>query len=117
MGSFALACDPDAHTELSTISLAPHPLRCNRTNAFRVLKKQPDVERSPGRGGETVSDKDKSGVSALSPDTGHGCKRKIRPASDVGVSLTVSKEALKEIDRLQQEMSKAVRAAHQYAWR
>ena len=93
------------------------PMRCNGRNACRVLQERPDIEHNTRLGGKTVIDNGNSSESAPSQDTGHGPKRKVRPASEVGVTLTVSKEALKEIDRMQQEMSEAVRVAHKYAWR
>ena len=44
-------------------------------------------------------------------------KRKTIPASDVGVSLTISDKALKEVDRLQEETIKAAEEAQKFSWR
>ena len=39
------------------------------------------------------------------------------PASEVGVSLTISDEALKEVQRLQDETIKAAQKVHKFSWR
>ena len=44
-------------------------------------------------------------------------KRRIIPASEVGVSLTISKEALKAMDRIEQETIKATQKAQKFSWR
>ena len=44
-------------------------------------------------------------------------KRKTIPASDVGVSLTISKKAMKEVDRIQEESIKAAQEVQKFSWR
>ena len=44
-------------------------------------------------------------------------KRTTIPASDVGVTLTISDEALEEIDRIQEENIKAAREGQKFSWR
>lgn len=39
------------------------------------------------------------------------------PASDVGVTLTISDEALEEIDRIQEENIKAAQEGQKFSWR
>ena len=39
------------------------------------------------------------------------------PASEVGVTLTLSKEALAKLERIQEENIKAVQASHRFFWR
>ena len=54
---------------------------------------------------------------ALSQDTVQVSKRKTIPASDVGVSLTISDKALKEVERLQEETIKAAQEVQKFSWR
>ena len=44
-------------------------------------------------------------------------KRKTIPASDVGVSLTISEKALKEVDRIQEQTIKAAKEVQAFSWR
>lgn len=44
-------------------------------------------------------------------------KRTTIPASDVGVTLTISDEALEEIDRIQEENIKAAQEGQKFSWR
>ncbi|MYC28424.1 MAG: hypothetical protein F4X63_10605 [Nitrospira sp. SB0662_bin_26] len=50
-------------------------------------------------------------------NTGKARKRKTIPASDVGVTLTISKKALKEVDRIQEETIKAAQEVQKFSWR
>ena len=52
-----------------------------------------------------------------SPDTIHGSKRTTIPASEVGVTLTISKEALKELDRIHEETMNAAKEGQKFSWR
>ena len=52
-----------------------------------------------------------------SEDNAQVSKRKIIPASDVGVSLTISNKALKEVDRIQEETIKAAQEVQKFSWR
>ena len=51
------------------------------------------------------------------PDAGQAPKRKTIQASEVGLSLTLSDEALKEFDRIQEETIKAAEESHKFSWR
>ena len=51
------------------------------------------------------------------PDAGHDTERKTIPASEVGLSLTLSEEALKEFDRIQEETIRAAEESHKFSWR
>ena len=44
-------------------------------------------------------------------------KRRIISASEVGVSLTISKEALKAVDRIEEETIKATQRVQKFSWR
>ena len=44
-------------------------------------------------------------------------QRKTIPASDVGVTLTISNKALEEVDRIQEETIKAARESQKFSWR
>jgi len=44
-------------------------------------------------------------------------KRKGIPASDFGMSLTISNKALKEVERLQEETIKSAQEVHRFFWR
>ena len=50
-----------------------------------------------------MTDKESPRDPAPSADKAQDSKRKTIPARDVGVSLTISKKALKEVDRIQEE--------------
>ena len=54
---------------------------------------------------------------APSQDTAQVSKRKTIPASDVGVTLTISNKALEEVDRIQEETIKAAQEAQKFSWR
>ena len=64
-----------------------------------------------------MTDKEPARDAGASQDTAHIFKRTMIPASDVGVTLTISKEALEEIDRIQDETIKAAREAQKFSWR
>ena len=51
------------------------------------------------------------------PTGGGAPKRKTIPASDVGLSLTISDETLKEFDRIQEETIKAAEEHQEFSWR
>ena len=51
------------------------------------------------------------------PGTGQAPKRKTIVASEVGLSLTISDEALKEFDRIQEEIIKAAETDPKFSWR
>ena len=52
-----------------------------------------------------------------SQDTDHGSKRTTIPASEVGVTLTISNKALEELDRIQEETIKAAQEGQKSSWR
>ena len=54
---------------------------------------------------------------APSPDTAHVAKRTTIPASEVGVTLTISNKALEELDRIQEETIKAAQEGAKFSWR
>ena len=54
---------------------------------------------------------------APSRDTAQVSKRKTIPASDVGVTLTISNKALEEVDRIQEETIKAAQKSQKFSWR
>lgn len=64
-----------------------------------------------------MTDKENPRQPAPSKDKAQVPKRKTIPASDVGVSLTVSDKALKEVERLQEETIKAAQEVHKFSWR
>ena len=49
--------------------------------------------------------------------TTHDLKRPTIPASDVGVTLRISDETLKEIEQIQEENIKAAQEDQKFAWR
>ena len=51
------------------------------------------------------------------PHAGQDPERKTIPASEVGLSLTISDEALKEFDRIQEETIKAAEKNQDFSWR
>ena len=51
------------------------------------------------------------------PAGGEVPKRKTIPASEVGLSLTLSDETLKEFDRIQEETIKAAEEDQKFSWR
>ncbi|MCY4620147.1 MAG: hypothetical protein OXD50_16585 [Chloroflexi bacterium] len=51
------------------------------------------------------------------PDTGQDLGRKTILASDVGLSLTLSEEAVKEFDRIQEETIRAAEKDQNFSWR
>ena len=52
-----------------------------------------------------------------SRETAESPKRTTIPASDVGVSLTISDKALKELDQIQEETIKAAQEDRKFSWR
>lgn len=51
------------------------------------------------------------------PDTVQAANRKTIPASEVGVTLTISEKALKELERIQEETIKAAQEDQKFSWR
>ena len=51
------------------------------------------------------------------PDTTKDSSRKTIPASDVGITLTISDKALQECDRLQEKAIKAAQEDRKFSWR
>ena len=51
------------------------------------------------------------------PDASQAPERKTIPASQVGLSLTISDEALKEFDRIQEQTIKAAEKNQDFSWR
>ena len=64
-----------------------------------------------------MTDKEPPRDAAPSQDTAHGSKRTTIPASDVGVTLTISNKALEELDRIQEETIKAAQEGQKFSWR
>lgn len=64
-----------------------------------------------------MTDKESPRDPVPSEDEAQVSKRKTIPARDVGVSLTISKKALKEVDRIQEETIKAAREVQKFSWR
>ena len=64
-----------------------------------------------------MTDKESPHDPAPSEDEAQVSKKKTIPARDVGVSLTISKKALKEVDRIQEETIKAAREVQKFSWR
>ena len=52
-----------------------------------------------------------------SRETTHDSKRTTIPASEVGVTLTISDKALEELDRIQEETIKAAQEGQKFSWR
>ena len=51
------------------------------------------------------------------PDAGQAPERKTILASEVGLSLTISDETLKDFDRIQEETLKAAEKTQNFSWR
>lgn len=64
-----------------------------------------------------MKDKDRSRDLTLPQGTGQSPKRKSVSASDVGISLTISESALKEVDRIHCKAIKAAQAVRNHSWR
>ena len=64
-----------------------------------------------------MTDKETPRDPTASEDRAKVSKRKTIPASDVGVSLTISKKAMKEVDRIQEETTKAAQEVRKFSWR
>ena len=64
-----------------------------------------------------MTDKERPRDPASSEDKAQFSKRKSIPASEVGVSLTISKEALNAMDRIEEETIKAAQEAQKFSWR
>lgn len=56
-------------------------------------------------------------IPAASRKSADSSERMTLPASEVGVTLTISEKALKEIERLQEETVKAAQEDQQFSWR
>lgn len=52
-----------------------------------------------------------------SRETTHAPKRPTMPASDVGVTLKISDEALRKLDQIQEETIKAAQEDQKFSWR
>ena len=52
-----------------------------------------------------------------SGETTKSSERTTLPASDVGVTLRISDEALKKLDRIQEETIKAAQEDQKFSWR
>ena len=65
-----------------------------------------------------MADKDKAPRS-LEPTqpVARASNRTTIPASDVGVTLTISEKALAELDRIQEETIKAAQEGQKFSWR
>ena len=64
-----------------------------------------------------MTDKKRPRNPAPSQDTAQVSERKTIPASDVGVTLTISDKALEEVDRIQEETIKAAQESQKFSWR
>ena len=64
-----------------------------------------------------MTDKERPRDATPSQDTAHGSKRTTIPASEVGVTLTISNKALEELDRIQEETIKAAQEGQKSSWR
>ena len=64
-----------------------------------------------------MSKKETPRVAERSQETAQESKRTTIPASEVGVTLTISDKALKEIDRIQEENIKAAQEGQKFSWR
>lgn len=64
-----------------------------------------------------TTDKPASKGTASVPDTTWGLSRKTIPASEVGITLTISDKALQEFDRLQEKAIKAAQEDRKFSWR
>ncbi len=51
------------------------------------------------------------------PAAGQSSERKTVPANSVGLSLTITKKALRDFDRIQQETIKAAEKDQKFSWR
>ena len=65
----------------------------------------------------TMSKKETPRARDRSKETTQVSKRTTIPASEVGVTLTISDKALKEIDRIQEENIKAAQEGQKFSWR
>ena len=68
-------------------------------------------------GESNMTDKERPREPDQPQDTAQVSKRKTIPANDVGVSLTISDKALKEVDRIQEETIKAAQEVQKFSWR
>jgi len=64
-----------------------------------------------------MTDKEHPRDPAAPQDTAQVSQRKTIPASDVGVTLTISNKALEEVDRIQEETIKAAQESQKFSWR
>ncbi len=64
-----------------------------------------------------MTDKDCSYVPVSSEDDAQVSKRQSILAREVGVSLTISKKALDEVDRIEAETIKVIQEAQKFSWR
>ena len=79
---------------------------------------KPVIRQTKTEPGESnMTDKERPGDPAPSQNTVQVSKRKTIPASDVGVTLTISDKALEEVDRIQEETVKAAQEVQKFAWR
>lgn len=64
-----------------------------------------------------MTDKEDPRDAASRQDTAQVSQRKTIPASEVGVTLTISNKALEEVDRIQEETIKAAQESQKFSWR
>lgn len=50
-------------------------------------------------------------------EVGHAPERRTIPASEVGLSLTLSEETIKEFDRIQEKTIRAAEKEQNFSWR
>jgi len=50
-------------------------------------------------------------------ETTHASQRRTIPSSEVGVTLTISEEALRQIDRIQEKSIRAAQESLKFSWR
>ena len=53
----------------------------------------------------------------LKPEADHASERRTIPASEVGLSLTLSEETIKGFDRIQEETIRAAEKDQNFSWR
>lgn len=62
-----------------------------------------------------MTDKERRRDSA--PFRENASRRKTIPASEVGVTLTISNKALEEVDQIQEKTTKAAQEVQKFSWR
>ena len=64
-----------------------------------------------------MTNKKRSSSSEKDVSVGRKSKRTTLPSSEVGVTLTISKKALAELDRIQEETIVAAQETQKFSWR